>query len=320
MISKLLTLLSILLLSILFSQAQQKNYQNEIGFQSDNDAYLAQRSDRYYTNGLFLYFHHALQTDTSKAHLFGKVLGFEAGQKMYNPQSAFIPATQYVDRPFASYLYVGSTLQYLYKNESALKLGLQIGVTGPAALGRQAQEFIHNLLGFYKPLGWQYQIKNNAGVNLSANYDQLFFRKDWFDVAGNACGNLGTTFTGAGAGVTLRFGEFNPLYHSVSTSGLVAKNRLVKEAHRKELFFYLKPNINYNAYDANVQGGLFEKDPTPPEITGATEPLVFSQEVGGNLATGRWAFNLAAIFKTREVKSMLKAHQWGTITVLYRFN
>jgi lipid A 3-O-deacylase len=320
MLPKFIKLTVVLLLSCIFVQAQQRSFQNEAGFQSDNDSYLAQGSDRYYTNGLFLYFRHALQSDTSKANLFGKVLGFEAGQKMYNAQSAFIPATRFVDRPFAGYLYVGSTLQYLYKNESALKLGAQIGVTGPAALGRQAQELIHNLLGFYKPLGWQYQIKNNFGLNLSANYDKLFFRKDCFDVAGNAYGNLGTTFTGAGAGVTLRFGEFNPLYHSVSTSGLLAKNRTIKEAHRKELFFYLKPALNYIAYDATVQGGLFEKNSTLPEITGEVAPLVFSQEVGGNLATGRWAFNLAAIFRTREVKSMIEAHQWGTATVLYRFN
>lgn len=317
---KFFNLLLILLLSCFFVHAQQRNYQNEIGFQSDNDAYLAQGSDRYYTNGLFLYFRYAMQTDTAKANLFGKVLGFEAGQKMFNPQSAFIPAARYVDRPFAGYLYAGSTLQYLYKNESALKFGVQIGVTGQAALGRQAQELVHRLLGFYKPQGWQYQIRNNLGLNLSANYDKLFFRKDWFDIAGKAYGNLGTTFTGAGLGLTLRFGEFNPLYHSVSTSSLVAKNRSIKEAHQKEFFFYLKPALNYVAYDATVQGGLFQKDATPPEITGQVVPFVFSQELGGNLTAGRWAFNLAAIFKTREVKSMVKTHQWGTLTVLYRFN
>ncbi len=317
---KLLFLFSILLLSTFFSQAQQKNYQNEIGFQSDNDAYLAQGSDRYYTNGLFLYFRHAMQTDTSNAKLFGKTLGFEAGQKMFNPQSASIPDARYLDRPFAGYLYVGSSLQYLFKNESVLKLGLQLGVTGPAALGRQAQEFIHRTFGFYPPSGWQYQIRNNVGVNLSATYDHLLLRADWFDLSGNTYGNLGTTFTGAGAGATLRFGEFNPLYHSITTSGLLAKNRVVKEAHPREFFFYLKPTVNYIAYDATVQGGLFNQHKDSQEINGNVVPLVFSQEIGGALTAGRWAFNLAAIFKTKEVKEMVRAHQWGTITVLYRFN
>jgi lipid A 3-O-deacylase len=322
MISKRLTLLSILLLSVLFSKAQQKNYQNEAGFQTDNDSYLAQGSDKYYTNGLFLYFRHALQTDTSNAKLFGKVLGFEVGQKMFNPQSAVIPAARYVDRPFAGYLYLGSSLQYLFKNESVLKLGLQLGVTGPAALGQEAQQFIHKLLGFYPPQGWQYQIKNNVGVNLAGNYDRLFFRKNWFDATGNSYANVGTTFTGAGAGLTLRFGTFNPLYRSVTSSRLIAKNRLIKEAQRREFFFYLKPALSYVAYDATVQGSLFHKYKVLnlTEITGNVTPFVFSQEVGGALTAGRWAFNLAAIFKTKEVKEMAQAHQWGTATFLYRFN
>ncbi|RYE20001.1 MAG: lipid A deacylase LpxR family protein, partial [Sphingobacteriaceae bacterium] len=312
-------LFSILFLSVLFSSAQQRNYQNELGFQTDNDSYLAQGSDRYYTNGLFIYFRHALQTDTVEQKLFGKTLGFEIGQKMYNPQSAFIPAASYIDRPFAGYLYAGSSLQYLYKNESALKLGVQLGVTGPAALGKQAQQLVHQILSFYAPEGWQYQIRNNIGVNFSGNYDRLVFRSGWFDLAGNAAANLGTTFTGAGVGLTLRFGEFNPLYHSVSTSGLIAKNRVIKEAHRREFFFYLKPGASYVAYDATVQGNLFGLGNVPQEITQKTKPFVLSQELGGNLTAGRWAFNLAAIFKTREVKSMIRAHQWGSATFLYRF-
>lgn len=313
-------LFSILFLSVLFSSAQQRNYQNELGFQTDNDAYLAQGSDRYYTNGLFIYFRHALQTDTSSQKLFGKTLGFEVGQKMYNPQSAFIPFAGYVDRPFAGYLYAGSSLQYLYKSESVLKLGVQLGVTGPAALARQAQELVHRVVGFYTPMGWQYQIRNNIGINLLGNYDRLIYRLGWFDLAGNAAANLGTTFTGAGVGLTLRFGEFNPLYHSVSTSGLVAKNRSIKEAHRREFFFYLKPSANYIAYDATVQGNLFGSSNNPLEITSKPEPFVLSQELGGNLTAGHWAFSLAAIFKTREVKSMIRAHQWGSATFLYRFN
>ena len=311
---------TILLLSVLFASAQQRNFQNELGLQTDNDSYLAQGSDRYYTNGLFIYFRHALQTDTSSRKLFGKTLGFEVGQKMYNPQSAFIPAAYYIDRPFAGYLYVGSSLQYLFKNESALKFGIQLGITGPAALGRQAQELVHQILGFYAPSGWQYQIRNNLGINFSGNYDRLFFRSGWFDVAGNGYANLGTTFTGAGAGLTLRFGEFSPLYHSVSTSGLVAKNRVIKEVSHREFFFYLKPAVNYVAYDATVQGNLFGSDNNSQEITGKPEPFVLSQKIGGNLTAGHWAFNLAAIFKTREVKSMIHAHQWGTATFLYRFN
>ncbi|MDB5012593.1 MAG: hypothetical protein JWQ25_795, partial [Daejeonella sp.] len=39
----------------------KKTYKSEFGFKSDNDAYLGYGQDRYYTNGLFLTFRHALK-------------------------------------------------------------------------------------------------------------------------------------------------------------------------------------------------------------------------------------------------------------------
>jgi hypothetical protein len=48
--------------SYLVSSAQ--SYKNEFGFKSDNDAYLFYGQDRYYTNGLLIYFRHA--TDQKK--------------------------------------------------------------------------------------------------------------------------------------------------------------------------------------------------------------------------------------------------------------
>ncbi|RZK73710.1 MAG: lipid A deacylase LpxR family protein, partial [Pedobacter sp.] len=49
----------IFILLLLFSQTSDllaQTYKNEFGFKSDNDSYLAQGSDRYYTNGLFINF------------------------------------------------------------------------------------------------------------------------------------------------------------------------------------------------------------------------------------------------------------------------
>ena len=43
------------------SSAQSQTYKNQIGFVSDNDAYLAIKQDRYYTNGIDFYFIHALK-------------------------------------------------------------------------------------------------------------------------------------------------------------------------------------------------------------------------------------------------------------------
>src|SRR5580704_357164 len=83
-----------------------QTHKDEFGIQTDNDSYLFSGSDKYYTDGLFFYFRHALTVKSKDtASLQNKILGFELGQKIFNPQSGAIPSPIYIDRPFAGYLY-----------------------------------------------------------------------------------------------------------------------------------------------------------------------------------------------------------------------
>jgi len=150
-----------------------QSHSSEFGIQTDDDSYLLQGFDRYYTDGTFIYYRHALKVKSGDSTtLQNKVLGFEMGQELFTPQSGSIANSEgvdqpgMIDRPFAAYLYVGSTLNFLYKDESNLKLSAQIGIVGPDALGKQAQDLIHDNFGFYHPSGWEYQVDNNLELNL----------------------------------------------------------------------------------------------------------------------------------------------------------
>jgi len=304
-------------------------HRDEFGIQTDNDSYLANGSDRYYTNGTFFYFNRALKLNRDSTHLANKVLGFELGQKMYNSQAGQIPTADYDDRPFAGYLYAGVTLNLLYKDESSIKLSGQLGAVGPASLADVTQEWIHNTFGLYKIDGWQFQIKNDFEVNLGMEYNRLLFRDAIFDASLASYAHLGTGFTGAGVGPMLRLGNFNQLFHSQITHSNVTADGDLKPLHKHELFLYYKPQINYVAYDATIEGGLFQThapqldyDPSlTGEVVRTPEPFVLSQQVGGVYSTNRWVFDVSATFDTQDVKYMIiHAHQWGTIEVLYRFN
>ena len=313
-------LLGLFLLVVTVNRLHAQQHSREAGFQSDNDSYLGKGSDKYYTNGTFLYYRQALPVATANTSLANKVLGFEAGQKMFNPQGAVIPSAFYLDRPFAGYLYVGSTLNFLYKNESSLKLGAQIGITGPAAAGKETQQLIHRIFNLYQPQGWRYQIHNDAEVNLSGSYTRKLIRLGPVDAAGYAYANLGNGFTGAGIGPMLRAGLLNQLFNSVSTQSTAVNNAAVQPLHKSELFAYYKPVVNYTAYDATVQGSLFRSHPANDnEYTSTPERFVFSQQVGVAYAGPRWVFDVAAVYHTKDVTSMVKKHQWGTVTALYRF-
>lgn len=305
-----------------------QSHRNEIGFETDDDSYLAQGSDRYYTAGTFIYFRHGLSIG-NQSKLQNKVLGFELGQKLYTPQSGSINPMdvpngdnpQYIDRPFAAYLYLGSTLNFLYKDESNLKLSAQTGIVGPGALGKGTQETIHKLFGLYHPSGWEYQIDNNAELNLSAEYNRLLGRADWADISLASYANLGNGFTGAGIGPMIRLGDFNQLFYSESTQSTAIKSENFKPLHNRELFFYYKPQINLVVYDATVQGSLFgTKDPTSMEITRTPERFVLSNQLGVGYAGKRLVIDAAVVFHSKDVKEQVRSEQWGNVTVLYRFH
>ncbi|WP_259070728.1 lipid A deacylase LpxR family protein [Mucilaginibacter sp. X4EP1] len=316
---KLLAFLGFLLgTTTLFAQS----HSTEIGIQTDNDSYLLQGSDRYYTDGTFIYFRHALKVKSKDSTtLANKVLGFELGQKIFNPQSGYVPDPQYIDRPFAGYSYIGSTLNFLYKNESTLKFSAQLGVVGPASGAEQVQTWVHNTFGFYTPGGWQYQIKNDPEINLSVAYDKLLARASWIDVTITSYVNLGNGFTGAGVGPLFRLGNFNQLFNSVSTQSTATQNKNIKPLHKHELYLYYQPVINYVAYDATIQGSLFfnKNDPYSQQITEDKEPFVVSNQIGLAFTTNRFTFDIAAIFNSINDREMVQSHQWGTVTGMYRF-
>ncbi|MGY4384918.1 lipid A 3-O-deacylase [Pedobacter sp. UYP24] len=311
--------LLLVLFAFLGLKLSAQNYKNEFGFKSDNDSYLAQGSDRYYTNGLFISFRRATNQTKLKQGIEKKIYELSIGQKIYNPISGYAPNPATHDRPFAGYLYASGGLSWFKTNEQILKVTAEIGTVGPSSLAEAGQKLLHKTVGFYELAGWEYQIKDEVAVNISAQYTKLIHR-----LAGNAAdlsfegyANAGTTFSGAGAGILLRAGNINQLFNSAYTNAAIGNNAKTKGLVPSEVFFYAKPQLNFIAYDATIQGSLF-KNNSP--ITFDVKPVVFAQQVGFNYSSQRFTFDFGVIFKTKEIKSSAMAHQFGSISMFYRFN
>lgn len=313
--------LSILLLVCFasFLRGQNKVFKSEFGFRSENDSYLAQGQDRYYTNGLFIKFRSALnQAEISNLKLNKAIWEIEAGQKIYNPQSGSIDDIRYIDRPFAAFLYAGGAINFLYHSESNLKLKIQLGTIGPLAKGKEAQEFLHDKFGFYKIAGWQWQLNNEFGVNTSLEFNKLISRthSEKTDFSLNTYINAGNTFAGAGAGILFRTGAINKLFSSVSTESTISTNSNLKIGN--ELFFYAKPMVHYVAYDASIQGGMFRNDKGP--VVFDVKPIVITQQVGAVFSKDRLTIDFSAVFKSRELESNASPHEYGSLALFYRLN
>ena len=315
-------LISSIFLSVLSCglNAQTTGYKNEFGFRSDNDAYLAYGQDRYYTNGLFITFRHAADQTRLKSNINKRIWEIEAGQKIYNPLSGQMSDIAKIDRPFAGYLYAGASMNWLYSTENNLKLGIQFGTIGPSSLAEDGQVLLHDVIGFYDIEGWDSQVRDEIGINLAAEYNHLLHRgtsqKTDFTLTSNA--RLGNTFSGAGVGVLFRAGTINQLFNSAMTTSILSNNSKTETLNEKELFFYAQPAISYVAYDATVEGGLFREN--KGQVTFDAKPFVFSQQLGVMYSKKRWTADFSVIFKSREIKSNARAHQYGSAALYYRFN
>lgn len=310
-----------ILVFLLFAacNVHSQDFKNEFGFKSENDSYLAQGSDRYYTNGIFINFRRAVDQMKLKAGLEKKIYEISVGQKIYNPISGYAPNPATQDRPFAGYLYVGGSLSWFKLDESVLKVSTEIGTVGPSSLAKDGQELLHNTVGFYELAGWENQIRDEAAINLSVQYTKLIHRlvDNAADISFEGYANAGTTYSGAGAGILLRAGSINQLFNSSYLNASLGNNVKTKGLVPSEIFFYAKPQLNFIAYDATVQGSIF-KNNSP--VTFDAKPIVFAQQIGFNYSSQHFTVDFGVIFKTKEIESSARAHQWGAISMYYRFN
>lgn len=288
-----------------------QTYQHEIGFQTDNDSYTLIGSDRYYTNGLNFFYNKAVKFKNEK--LENKIFGIKVSQEMFTPKSIKITTTDDIDRPFAGYLYLEPSLNLFYKNEENLRFSTQVGVIGKMSGAKEAQRFIHTIFDLDKPTGWEFQIKNNFIINFSVEYNKLLLRKSRYDITFNSKVNAGNGFIGINTGPTIRIGRFNPLYNSKITNSTVHTSA-VNSSRRKEFYFYYRPKINYNAYNATVEGNIFKKNTNNQEVSSSIKSFVLTNEIGLDYRKNNFSVGASITLQTKDVKTMKHSlHQWGSI-------
>ena len=301
----------------------QDSYRNQIGDRLDNDQYINPYHDRYYLAGQFINFTTVLSSNKDCAGIFGstvakKTLEIEIGQQIYGPFASWARDPSLQDRPYTGYLFAGAAINWMYENETALKITAQVGTIGPASLAERVMKGFHHAFNLKDPEGWQYQLNNEVGVNIEGHYTRLLYRNEssLFDVAAVPSLRIGNTFSNVTVGAQLRIGSIEKFSQSASNNSRVS---LGGEKQKTEFYFFAIPQLSYIAYDATIQGGMFIKDKGPVHFDPIR--LVFTQQLGLQFASKRWSASYTAILRTREIGSGSSAlgHQWGSIAMAYRF-
>ena len=233
-------------------------------------------TDRYYTNGFK--FGGGVHANRLIERLFqepaervlrrfsddpGEVhVGLFLGQNMYTPKRITVAEPQPFDRPWAAWLYVGGVAQSVTGNRLQT-VEFDVGMIGPAALGKEVQTAWHELVGADRPQGWDNQLRNEPGVLLAYLEKWRFGYADGVEVVPHYGASIGNVMTLARAGGIVRAGRnmsgFGP--DTIEPGGAMLQRVRLRDPQSKdeqrEWYVFAGADVRAVAYNVFIDGNLF---------------------------------------------------------------
>jgi hypothetical protein len=276
--------------------------------------------DKYYSQGIAAEFVHPMFNNffLHKMLVSGKELrqnGIAFEHNGFTPTSINSDSILYGDRPYAATLTARVfSMSYHEKLRTRVTSSFSFGVIGPAAGGKAMQSTIHQWVDDDQPLGWQYQIQNDVVLNYNASLEKnLLHIPDRLMLNGLVAGQLGTLNTKISTGLVLVVGKVNARITSMTGS----KSRY--EGTKQFSFHgYCQPLVNLVAYDATLQGGLFNKTSPYTIAAGDMNRLTFQANMGLVMQAGPVYAEYFYTFLTQEFKTGL-SHSWGGLRIGVRW-
>jgi hypothetical protein len=283
-----------------------------IGLQLDNDSFTSTYNDFYYTNGLFLYCSRLAKATTTSTRV---IHSFRVGQQIYNPRWVKATLPQEQNRPYAGYLFAEYTTKQINTANQVQANTFQVGIVGPGSGAESFQKWMHHSFGFGALKGWEHQIQNTVALQ----YQWLYAKPIWstlssdrvdFNLMGNAV--VGTAFDGLSAGVLAR------VRLSVHGVSLKAANFYDDLSEAPEAFYlFAMPKINFQFYDATIQGSLFDHRSI---LTYDLRPLRYVVEAGVRYQYHQFNFSYTATYSSKEIEnSTASGYFYGSLAGSYLF-
>ncbi|WP_255557803.1 lipid A deacylase LpxR family protein [Flavobacterium taihuense] len=218
----------------------------------------------------------------------------------FTPTSLKSDEILYDDRPFAAAAMLKSFListDTIHK--SIFSSTLSFGIIGPFTSGKEIQTMIHKYIGAEIPLGWQYQIENDAILNYEISYEKQLYRlNNLFALHANAKLRLGTMNTNMSGGVTTTFGKTNSPFISIEN-----KNNF-------QIYGYWQGLITAIGYDASLQGGLFNPNSLYVITDSNIERVTFQKNFGIVLRSKTFYLEYYRSWLSKEFETG-RTHSWG---------
>ncbi|MFZ4546629.1 MAG: lipid A deacylase LpxR family protein [Bacteroidales bacterium] len=282
----------------------------------ENDLITYANTDRYFTNGIAFDLQAAWlsRSPLSKLmlrynHKANVTYNLSMVQDMFTPTDTRVAPTLQNDRPYSSYLYFGfSKTTADPRRKIKIISKLDVGYIGPHSPGSYMQTLVHQTFPSNDvPLGWETQINTDIILNYAVQAQKAVFSKQKITVLANIGAKAGTLNTSTSAGLQLLAGKYEPVF------GLLENEKWPKT----EYYFFAKTNISFVAYNALLQGGMFNHDNIFVLCGNQIQRFVGSAEAGFHLRYKGFGIEMAQHYLSPEYKSGLW-HKWGRISLLFK--
>jgi lipid A 3-O-deacylase len=249
-------------------------------------------------------------------------LFYSLGQNIFTPKDITASVQDPDDRPWAAFLY-GSMGMVTFTDNHTDEIEATLGVVGPAALGEEAQKFIHkNLSNSPEPMGWDNQLHNEPAVMLG-------WQRTWPQyMSGDVMGlfgsiapytgvTVGNVYTYGDVGVNFRLGPDSEKWQDTPTR--------VRPAMPGTGFFEI-PEDDWSWYlfagaegrvvgrDIFLDGNTFEDSHSVDK-----NYLVGDANAGLALTYGKMRVSFTWVYRTKEFKTQDDPETFGSVSIGYRF-
>lgn len=246
---------------------------------------------------------------------------FSLGQNLYTPEDIELRTPDKDDRPYAGFLY-GSLGFDTVRDNHIDGVELTLGVVGPAALGRQTQESVHDVLGAKDPAGWDYQLKDEPALMIAGQrhwpdfqtftYDNLFLR-----LSPHVNASLGNVYTYAGTGATL---QLMPKQHKWQAPPLRVRPAIPGNGYFKVPQNHFSWSLftgfesRYMIRNIFLDGNSFKNSPSVDK-----KPLVHDANAGISLTFGKTQLAYTLNWRSKEFDGQDEESLFGALSIARRF-
>jgi lipid A 3-O-deacylase len=252
-----------------------------------------------------------------------KNFGLAIGQNIYTPRDIEAPTPDPADRPYAGWSYL--EMAFISKKpEVSDTLGLQVGLVGPHGLAEDSQRIVHRLICDVRPEGWDYQLRDELGINLVYErrwqlYARALVKTAGVDLVPHLGVSLGNVQTYANAGGTLRLGFNLPSDFGVqlagpgSVGGTPADDLDPRVALDRNFSFFVfgAGDGRAVARDIFLDGNTFRDSRSVDK-----QSFVADLSAGAGLMAGRWQLTYTQVWRTREFKAeRARYNNFGSVTL-----